>query len=35
MIVADDHHGLVSDIWSLLYMSCISFDVAVMKRPNL
>ena len=33
MIVANDYHGL--DIWSLLYMSCISFNVKVIKIPNL
>ena len=34
MIVADDYHDLVYDIGFLLYMSCISFNVKVMKIPN-
>jgi len=29
MIVVDDYRGLISNVWSLFYMSCISFNVKV------
>ena len=29
MIVADNYHSLVLDVWSLFYMSCIPFSVKV------